>query len=283
MGGRSNGRGEGSNTARDDGNPAIWTGYGRLLKLLRERAGLTQAQLAEAIGYSIEQVASVEQGRRPAKADFTRRVEEALGVSGELAVLQPEVDRAKLPLFFQDFAGIEAEAVSRCSYDPLLIPGLLQCEPYTRALFTAHCPPLSDESIEQLTEARLTRQQALTRTPLVDLSFIIGEAALRNPVGGQDILREQWEHLLKVVQLRNVEAQVMPSHIGFHPGLNGPFVYLETSGHERYGYVESQEVGRVISDRAQVSTLCLRYGKLRSLALNVDESAQFIKALAGER
>lgn len=53
--------------ARDDDRPAAWRGYGKLLRLFRDRAGMTQQQLADAIGYSIEQVASVEQGRRPAK------------------------------------------------------------------------------------------------------------------------------------------------------------------------------------------------------------------------
>ncbi len=44
--------------------PGAWAAYGRLLQHLRKRAGLNQQQLGEAIGYSMEQVASVEQGRR---------------------------------------------------------------------------------------------------------------------------------------------------------------------------------------------------------------------------
>lgn len=33
-------------------------------------------------------------------------------------MLQPDLHRAELPMFFHDFAGIEAEAVSRFDYDP---------------------------------------------------------------------------------------------------------------------------------------------------------------------
>ncbi|WP_372505550.1 Scr1 family TA system antitoxin-like transcriptional regulator [Streptomyces macrolidinus] len=47
------------------------------------------------------------------------------------------------------------------------------------------------------------------------------------------------------------------------------------------GYIETQEVGVVIEDPAKVSTLGLRYGKLRSQALNVEESARLIERLAG--
>jgi hypothetical protein len=44
-------------------------------------------QLGEAIGYSLEQVASVEQGRRPAKAAFTAAAERVLDAGGVLEAL----------------------------------------------------------------------------------------------------------------------------------------------------------------------------------------------------
>jgi transcriptional regulator with XRE-family HTH domain len=268
---------------KDEDRPAIWVGYGKLVKLFRERAGLTQQQLADAVGYSVEQVASIEQGRRPAKAAFTKAAEEVLGAGGTLQVLQEDVDLAKLPVFFRDVAAIEIEAVSRFSYDPLLVPGLLQTEQYARALFAGHCPPLDDEIIEQHVEARLNRQRLLTRSPLAALSFVIGETALRNEVGGRDVMHGQFEQLLKVGELRNVEVQVMPAAAsGFHPGMNGPFVLLETVEHRQVGYIESQGIGLVVTDAQKVSSLGLRYGKLRSQALNGRESARLIERMAGE-
>jgi len=105
---------------------------------------------------------------------------------------------------------------------------------------------------------------------------------LRNPVGGADVMRGQWQHLLEIGALRNVEVQVMPAGIGFHVGLDGPFVLMETKELRRLGYIESQEVGCVISDPSEVSTFGLRYGKLRSQALNVEGSARLIKQLLGE-
>ncbi|MCQ0025464.1 DUF5753 domain-containing protein [Streptomyces somaliensis DSM 40738] len=79
-----------------------------------------------------------------------------------------------------------------------------------------------------------------------------------------------------------MEVQVMPASPRFHTGLNGPFVVLETSGHQHLGYVESQEVGCVVRDPAEVSAFGLRYGKLRSQALNAVESARLIERLVGE-
>ncbi len=265
-----------------DDRPRIWTGYGKLVKHFRELAGMTQSELADAVGYSCEQAASIEQGRRPAKAAFTEAAEQVLNAGGALRALQEDVDLARLPLFFQDFAVIEAEAVSRFSYDPLLIPGLLQTEEYARALISGHCPPLSDETIEQHVEARLDRQRLLTREPSVELCFIIGEAALRNPIGGAEVMCAAFRKILKQAELRNVEVQVMPIEGGFHPGLNGPLVLLETLEHQYVGYIESQEFGVVVTDPSKVSAFGLRYGKLRSQALNVAESARLIEQLAGE-
>ncbi|SCF57318.1 helix-turn-helix transcriptional regulator [Streptomyces sp. Ncost-T10-10d] len=269
-------------TKEDSELPGVWVAYGKLLQHLRKRAELNQQALGDAIGYSLEQVASVEQGRRPAKEAFTVAADRVLAAGGVLEVLQADVDRAKLPQFFRNFALIEAEVLSRFSYDPLLVPGLLQTEAYARAVFGGHCPPFSEEIIDQHTEARLSRQKLLTRDPLAKLSFIIGEEALRNPVGGAEVMRGQWQRLLEVGSLRSVEVQVMPAGLGFHPGLDGPFVLVETKELRRLGYIESQEVGCVVSDPAEVSTFGLRYGKLRSQALNVEASARLIERLVGE-
>ncbi|MER6101493.1 helix-turn-helix transcriptional regulator [Streptomyces sp. NPDC001832] len=276
-----NGRATTPKVKEENDLPGVWAAYGKLLQHLRKRAELSQQALGDAIGYSLEQVASVEQGRRPAKEAFTMAADRVLAAGGVLEVLQDEVDRAKLPKFFRNFALIEAEVASRFSYDPLLVPGLLQTEAYARAVFAGHCPPLSEEIVDQHTEARLARQKLLTRNPLAELSFIICEEALRNPVSSEEVMRGQWQRLLEVGAMRNVEVQVMPAAPGFHAGLNGPFVVLQTKELQHLGYIESQEVGCVVRDAAEVSAFGLRYGKLRARALNGVESARFIERLVG--
>lgn len=269
-------------TRPESESPGVWVAYGRLLQHLRKRAGLNQQCFGEEIGYSLEQVASVEQGRRAAKEAFTLAAERVLGANGVLEVLQDVVDLAKLPKFFRDFALIEAEVLSRFSYDPLLMPGLLQTEAYARSVFAGHCPPLSQDSIDHLTEGRLSRQKLLTRDPMAELSFIVSEEALRNPVGSVEVMRGQWQRLLDAGTLRNVEVQIMPAEAGLHAGLDGPFVVLETKRHEHLGYIESQQVGCLVREPTEVSAFGLRYGKLRSQALNGVESARLIERLVGE-
>ena len=267
----------------DDDRPAIWVGYGQLVKLFRERAGMTQQALAEAVGYSYEQVASIEQARRPAKAAFTNAADRVLGAGGALRVLQESVDLAKLPAFFRDFAMLEAEAVSRFSYDPLLIPGLLQTDEYARALLTAHFPPLDEEVVDTRVTARLARQALLTRkSPPLVFVFIIEETALRRVVDNVEVMKGQLDRLLECARLRNVEIQIMPTARGAHSGLNGQMVLLETTERRQFVSIESQGILSVVSVRNEVSEFWMRYGMLRSQALGNEESVRLVERLAGE-
>ncbi len=267
----------------DDDRPAIWVGYGQLLKLFREKAGLSQEALADAVGYSYEQTASIEQGRRPAKAKFTERAEEVLGAGGALAVLQEQVDLARLPRFFRNYAVLEAEALSFFWYGGYVIPGLLQSEECARALLGAHFPPVSDELLEERLAARMDRQKLLDRqTPPVVATFLIEEAVLHRPVGGTAAMKRQLQQLLERGCERNIQIQVVPTGLGAHPGLNGSMVLLETAERTQVAYVESQDIGMVVSEADKVSDLWLRYGMLRSQALNVGESARLIERVMGE-
>ncbi|MFI8209946.1 helix-turn-helix domain-containing protein [Streptomyces werraensis] len=267
----------------DKERPAAWSAYGKLVRLFRERAGLTQQALADAIGYSMEQVASVEQGRRPAKAVFTEAAERVLDAGGALRVLQPDVDRARLPLFFQDFALLEAEAVCRFSYDPMLVPGLLQTEAYAQALLEAHFPPLDAETVEQRVAARMARQSLLNRrNPPLVFVFIVEESAIRRVIGNIAVMRQQLARLLECSAMRNVELQIMPTTRGAHSGLNGPMVLLESTDRKQHVYVEAQDIVSVRSDRHEVSEFWLRYGTLRTQALNTEESSCLIERMVGE-
>ncbi|MFW6720640.1 helix-turn-helix domain-containing protein [Streptomyces sp. MAR4 CNY-716] len=267
----------------DDDRPGSWVAYGKLLKFFRTKAGLTQEELAERMGYSQDHCASVEQGRRPAKGEFTERAEELVGAGGVLWELQDAVDFAQLPTYFHDSAVLETEAVVRFSYDPLAIPGLLQTEDYARAVLSGTYPPLEDETVEEWLTARLARQSLLTRKkPLVTFSFIIEEATLRRMVGGREVMRAQLHRLLECAKLRNVDIQVMPSARAVHGGLDGHMVLLEAADGKQFVYVESQGCVMSRAGREQTAAFWLRYGSMRAFALSTEESVRLIEQVAGE-
>lgn len=151
--------------ARQSQAPMTWRYCGNQIKLWRTRAGITREQLAEEAGYSEDTIKSVEQGRRRASAHLLHVADAMFGAEGmvtaALAFLQPE----KYPARTQEFMELEAAAISLQSYQPLLIPGLLQTPEYARALMKDSCPPLDDDTIEERVAARVERQEKLTRTP----------------------------------------------------------------------------------------------------------------------
>ncbi len=263
--------------------PAAWVAYGKLLRLFRERAGMTQQELADAIGYSLEQVGSVEQGRRPAKVPFTEAAERVLDAGGALRVLQEDVDLAKLPAFFHDFALLESDAASRFSYDPMLVPGLLQTEAYARALLEAHFPPLDDEAIEQHLTARIARQSLLTRKKPCVVFVVRGRGVGAAPAGGRHGRHAgATDKLLDTGLLRNVEIQVMPSRLAAPTAVSTVrWCFWRPLERRQFVCIEAQGIMSIRADQREVSEFWLRYGMLRSQALNAEESARLIERWQG--
>lgn len=273
---------QGGRAARDDERAGAPRSFGRLLKFFREREGFTRGELGDKLGYSADTVASFEQGRRVAQPQFIDAAEAVLNADGVLATLKPDQAVARYPAHFQDMARIEAGAVSRFSYDSQVVSGLLQTEEYAHALLSAHFPPLDEVTITERVEARLERQTLITQDkPLVTV-FVIEEAALQRQVGGVEVHRAQLRRLRETAALRHVALQVLPTSRAAHSGLNGPMVLLETAEREHLVYLECQDVGTMITDRAQVSEFWLRYGMLRSQALNTEESARLIDRMVEE-
>lgn len=272
----------GTTKAHRDAATAAVRYFGSQMGLLRKRAGLTQPELARLIGYSEAMVAAVEQGRRIPQKDFIDRVDDVLGADGLLTAGAPFIAQARYPAHFRDFAQLEAEAVSLYSYETVLVPGLLQTEEYTRALISAHCPPLDDGTLEQRVTARMDRQVLLERNSGTVLGFVIEEAALYRRIGNAEVMRGQLQRLLDCMELRNVSIQVMPMRSGAHIGLNGPLLLMETADRHTVAYIETQGVSTFIWDREAVSAYGQRYGVIRTRALNTEESARLIERMAGE-
>lgn len=269
-------------TGNNDSGSATLKYFGSQLKHLRGRASLSRAELGARIGYSEATVASVEQGRRLPQQEFIDQADEALGASGMLRAGTPFLLQARYPSWFQDFALLEAEAVSLYSYENQVMPGLLQTEEYARAVFGTNCPPLEDDEIEQRVAARLDRHALITRKPQPVLGFVVEEVVLRRPVGGRSVLKGQLQHLLSCAARRNVSIQVMPSLRESHAGLSGPMVLLETPDRRNCAYVEAQSGSFLISDRDEVGVLGQRYGIIRAQALSPEDSVRVIDQIAGE-
>jgi Domain of unknown function (DUF5753) len=73
----------------------------------------------------------------------------------------------------------------------------------------------------------MERQQLLDRDHPLELWAVVGEAAIRRLVGGQEIMHDQLTHLIKAARKPNVTIQVIPFEAGAHPGMPGSFVHMD--------------------------------------------------------
>ncbi|WP_329384187.1 helix-turn-helix transcriptional regulator [Streptomyces sp. NBC_01351] len=256
--------------------------FGETVKAFRKRAGLTQEQLHPLVRYSVQYVASVEQGRRHPSTRFVDRAEEALDAFGVIRIAASRLERKRgLARWFRRWAELEEQAVALNTYECRSVPGLLQTEAYARAQIRDVPPLPTPDEVEARIAFRLARQALLLKTPYVAFSFIIEQSVIERQTGGAEVTRELIDHLLEVGRLPNVDLQIMPTVSPEHAGVDGSFQLLETEENEWMGYAEGQQSGQVISDPKDVSLLHQRYAKLRIQALNPADSTGLLMRMRG--
>ncbi|MGW6534525.1 helix-turn-helix domain-containing protein [Streptomyces sp. NPDC055051] len=258
--------------------------FGAVVQALREHAGLSRAEFAELVRFSRHTVESVELGRRMPDEAFVDRGDAVLGNTGALRRSARFLSRSEagLAVWFRRWARLEKVAVSLCTYECRLVPGLLQSEAYARAVFDNSVPLLTEGQLDTQLAARLKRQRMLWERPTVPFGFIVEEHVFRRGLGGAEVQRSMLDLVLELSNARNVTLQVVPLEAEFHGCLDGAVRLLETSDGRRLGYSEGQQNGRLITDPKEVRLLHQRYDTLRSQALHPKESRGLLERLRGE-
>jgi transcriptional regulator with XRE-family HTH domain len=113
---------------------------------------------------------------------------------------------------YQAIIGLEAEAASAAIWAVEIVPGLLQTEDYARQVHLAYqaVVPITPGIIETRVKVRMIRQQVLTRDPPLELSVVLDESVLLRPIGKPRLMYAQLQHLLRMVDLPNIELRVLP-------------------------------------------------------------------------
>ena len=266
----------------DEWGVAVITTVGRQLRLRREAVGLRAAEFATAVGYGEDLVYKVEGGKRIPRQEYLDRADEVLDAGGLIAAAWEDVKKVRYPKKVRELAKLEAQAVEVGVYESNGLNGLLQVADHARALFEAMQPPYSPDEVERMVAARVARASIYERRPAPALSFVLEEAALRRPIGGTMVWRQQLERLLEVGRLHNVVLQVMPLNCETHSGMDGKIELLKFADGSAVGRSDGAYSGRPISDPKHLRILELRYGTIRAQALSPLESLAFIEQLLGE-
>ena len=233
--------------------------FGAMLRYYRERAGLSRTDLARQISKSVSVIQAIELGQRAATADVTEDLERVLPADGALARLREEIGDGlgygAYPSWFQDWLASEREAKKLRTFEPMLVPGLLQTEDYARAVFGARFG-ITNEEIDEQVAARLKRQEILVRDEPPALWVILDESVLRRPVGGRYVMREQIGRLIEACQRPHVSVQLISCTVGAHRGLwAGAFIIANFEDAPPVGYQETACQGQFVDRRQDVETL----------------------------
>ncbi len=262
-----------------DPGASVLAFFGAELRRWRLAADLSQEQLGQQVSYSAALVGLIENAKRVPSLGFAERCDDALATGGGLARLWPLVSRETLPGWFRPWIEIEREATSLRSFEPLIIPGLLQTPEYARALFAAQRAETED-ALEQLVATRIERQLILGCDNPPQLWCLLDEGALHRRIGGAKIMHDQLVHLAETAQRPRVAVQVVPSGVGAHAGLLGAFAIASSDGTGDIVYLETAVSGQVTEMPSVVAEVTLTYDLLRSEALPRSASRELIMKVA---
>lgn len=254
--------------------------FGNVLRALRERAGLSQKQLADLVHYSASLISAIETGTKPAKLDLVRRLDRALGAGGALVAVWPITTVGTYPSWFARIAELEVDAIKIHEWELRYVPGLIQTADYAREVMRANRPRYKsrndDESIEEDVVARIERQDILTKENAPRAWFVIDESVLHRVIGDPAVMAKQLEHLETMAELTNIIVQILPFSVMPHSGGAGPLKILEFSDTPTIGYTEGRWSGRIIESRDDVALAMSHFDLIRASALPPSESVKFI-------
>lgn len=129
----------------------------------------------------------------------------------------------------------------------------------------------------------MRRQAILSRDdpPPPRLSVLLTEGVLRNEVGGPGVMRGQLEHLLSLSRPR-ISVQVVPGALP-PTATGGAFVLATLRERAEMAYVATAARGITMSEPDDIRILSDVYDAIRSRALPVDMSKDFIRRILEER
>jgi transcriptional regulator with XRE-family HTH domain len=179
--------------------------FGAKLRYYRERAGLSQTDLAARVSISHDVISKIETGDRPPAKDFPERLDAVpeLDTCGALARLWGNLRKSlrhrTIPEWFQPWADIEARATTLRWYEPLLVLGLLQTEDYARAILAVG-PGAEADKLDDRVGGRISRQAILARANAPQLWSVVDEGVLHRCVGGAKVMHDQLEQLADIAE-----------------------------------------------------------------------------------
>lgn len=265
---------------------------GEQLSRLRDKAQVSQSQIAQRLGCSVSKIQKIEAGEvGMIKVELEVMLTEYKiadeQMRGELTELQRLGKQrgwwskfGAVPSPFATFLGLESAATTIKAFEPMVVHGLLQTEDYARAIAGTVALTSDDEQRERQVRIRMQRQETVFSEDPPEVWVILDEAVLRREVSGPAVMAGQLKHLLKLPKW--ITVQVVPFSSGSYPGTLGAMTIFEFEErlHTPVVYVEGQAGNLYLEKEDDLRRCNLAYNHMTASALSKQESARLIAAVA---
>ena len=275
-----------------DPNPTVrGQELGEQLRALRDQCGLNLHDAAEHLDASASKLSRIETGRCSPPVEDIGALLAIYGVRGDqrrdLLALAREAerrgwwqrDRPTFPERQRTLISLESRADHIVSFEPVVIPGLLQTRDYTRALLKETLWVPGDQ-IEDRLAARHKRSSVLLRERPPELLALIDEMALERAVGGVEVLRGQLLRLAEMTAQPNIRILVVPSKTSGHSGLDGSFEILRQPAGNSVVFLENLTSSLFLEEESEVTNYRRATQNLFNHALSEQRSAELLTTLA---
>ncbi|MGW7021895.1 helix-turn-helix domain-containing protein [Streptomyces decoyicus] len=267
-----------------DGSAGVPTFYGKELRYQRELAGLTLSQLVEGSFYGPSHLSEIERGERRMPAELAEHVDKVLKTDGFFQRRCEDVRKARRTghaEYFERVLEAEKYAASIEEWSPTVIPGLLQTEPYTRAVVQAAHPLAPDAEVDEKVNASMARAclfEGDHKTP--EYWAILHESLLRHPILPPKAAADQLDRISALTRSRRIVPQILPWNCGPHPLMPSTVMIMAFPDAPPLVYTEAQYSGDTIDDPALVKKYRKAYDRLRAVALPPEASLAMIEEAA---
>lgn len=244
------------------------------------------ADLAAKVRVSEATISRYENGKVTPPTDVIERLAKVLNADRALAedlvsrarVLNTEfstwrvVNRDSAAAGQRSYQELEAAATVVRTFQPALIPGLLQLPEYTRQMMARNV--IGFEATPEAIAARMERQ-ALLYDESKSFEFVITEWALCARLCHEQALRAQWDRLTVLAGLPNIDIRILPMHAELPVLCSTPIILLD----EEVAIVETLTGEVRVLDPRDVADHRRTFDALQAKALTKGKTIAFLTRL----
>jgi transcriptional regulator with XRE-family HTH domain len=214
-----------------------------ILRRQRESRGITQNTAAREMSWSVSKLIRIETGA------VTISVNDLRVLLAYYEITDPKIVNELIEMskasrghswlgtykgiasdVFLTFLGHEEAAIRSYSFQPILVPGLLQTEEYAAEVLRVVRGPKDANRLNRLRQLRVARQERVfSRTDAIELNYLLDESVVRRAIGGRTVMKSQINYLINSCQQDNLSIRIVPFSMGMYRSIRVPYVVLEFS------------------------------------------------------